>query len=97
MEGNFAMWVPDVAFLSPPKPKEYIAYQCNNSIELFEPSVLTAVSFSTWKLGRFGAPNISTSFTHNDVIAKWIIKPKGGIPKLDTPILSDEDVKDLND
>lgn len=33
----------------------------------------------------------------DQIVAKWTIKLKGGIPKLDTPILSDEDVKDLND
>lgn len=34
--------------------------------------------------------------TTHSVVAKWTIKPKGGIPKLDTPILLDEDVKNID-
>lgn len=70
-----------------------VAYQPRNSCHLYDQLLSDKAYFlsrNTFKLGK-------ALCVDRQIIAKWTIKPKGGIPKLDTPILSEEDVKDLND
>ena len=69
-----------------------VAYQPNNSCFLFRE---LPDSDGIWR-GML-SKDFDAFQTMRRPCSKWIIKPKGGIPKLDTPILSDEDVKDLND
>ena len=69
-----------------------VAYQFNRSSNLYSDG------FPDYKLAERCHIHWGSSVHMMwNVVAKWSIKLKGGIPKLDTPILSEEDVKDLND
>lgn len=76
-----------------------VAYQPNNC-----PAVFLKVREIDTKYGSNRRQLFSHSIdgfpdvdTRRNIVAIWTIKPKGGMPKLDAPILSEEDVKYLND
>lgn len=53
-----------------------VAYQPNKSGELFEPSVLSTIQFSSWSRNWITGQIKSDTWTPNDIVAKWIIRPK---------------------